>query len=120
MNKHSQSTAPKVQQPKDSQSAAATPANARKKHKCAGVNVLRMFLGVIAIAFVIVITGVQVSGWQAIADALFGGITIYEVVRQGAIVILSMAVGYWMKKPRKVYIKIDEKKNSETEKKVEE
>lgn len=77
----------------------------RRKRKCAGVNYVRMFLGLIAIIFVIVITGVQASGWEAIADALFGGITWIEVIRYVVIVALSMAVGYWIKKPYKVYMR---------------
>lgn len=93
----------------------------RKKRKCAGVNFVRMFLGGIAIVFVIVITGVQASGWEAITDALFGHITAFEVIRQAAIVILSICVGWWMKKPYKVYIKGNEKQQrSEAEKKAEE
>lgn len=92
----------------------------RRKRKCAGVNVARMLLGVIAIVFVIVITGVQASGWEAINDALFGHITAFEVIRQAAIVILSICVGWWIKKPYKVYIKGNEKQQSEAEQKAEE
>lgn len=93
----------------------------RRKRKCAGVNVARMLLGVIAIVFVIVITGVQASGWEAINDALFGHITAIGVIRQAAIVILSICVGWWIKKPYKVYIKGNEKQqHSEAEQKAEE
>ena len=81
----------------------------RRKSKCAGVNCVRMFLGLLAIIFVIVITGVQASGWEAITDALFGHITVFEVIRQAVIVILSICVGWWIKKPYKVYIKCNEK-----------
>ena len=88
----------------------------RRKRKCAGVNYVRMVLGVIAIVFVIVITGVQASGWEAINDALFGHITAFEVIRQAVIVILSICVGWWIKKPYKVYIKGNEKqKRSEAD-----
>lgn len=88
----------------------------RRKRKCAGVNYARMVLGVIAIVFVIVITGVQASGWEAINDALFGHITAFEVIRQAVIVILSICVGWWIKKPYKVYIKGNEKqKRSEAD-----
>ena len=80
-----------------------------RKRKCARVNYVRMFLGLIAIIFVIVITGVQASGWEAITDALFGHITVFEVIRQAVIVILSICVGLWIKKPYKVYIKCNEK-----------
>ena len=103
-----------------SQSAGSrqkAPETTRRKSKCAGVNCVRMFLGLIAIIFVIVITGVQASGWEAITDALFGHITVFEAVRQAVIVILSICVGYWMKKPRKVYIKNEkQQKNPEIEK----
>lgn len=94
-----------------------TPEKARRrKRKCAGVNYARMVLGVIAIVFVIVITGVQASGWEAINDALFGHITAFEVIRQAVIVILSICVGWWIKKPYKVYIKGNEKqKRSEAD-----
>lgn len=93
----------------------------RRKRKCAGVNLARMVLGVIAIVFVIVITGVQASGWEAINDALFGHITAFEVIRQAVIVILSICVGWWIKKPYKVYIKGNEKQqHSEAEQKAEE
>lgn len=93
-----------------------TPETHRRKRKCAGVNYARMVLGVIAIVFVIVITGVQASGWEAINDALFGHITAFEVIRQAVIVILSICVGWWIKKPYKVYIKGNEKqKRSEAD-----
>lgn len=82
-----------------------TPEAHRRKRKCAGVYFIRMIFGIAAIICVIVLTGVQTSGWQAIADALFGGITLMEVIRYVVIVLLSMAVGYWMKKPYKVYVR---------------
>lgn len=112
MNK-SQSANHKVSQSAGSQQR--TPKPRQRKCKCAGVNMVRMFLGLIVITFVVVITGVQVSGWEAITDALFGHITVFEVIRQAAIVILSIYVGYWMKRPRKVYIKENEKQQKSSE-----
>ena len=82
-----------------------TPETHRRKRKCSCVYFIRMIFGIAALICVIVLTGVQTSGWQAIADALFGGITLMEVIRYVVIVLLSMAVGYWMKKPYKVYVR---------------
>lgn len=118
MNNSKATTAPAN---KASQSAV-TPSSTRKKRKCAGVYMIRMILGLIIIILVIVITGVQAEGWEAIADALFGGITWFEVMRYAVIVLVSMSVGYWMKKPRKVYFKGEKQqiKSEANEKKAEE
>ena len=118
MNNSKSTTAPAN---KASQSAV-TPSSTRKKRKCAGVYMIRMILGLIIIILVIVITGVQAEGWEAIADALFGGITWFEVMRYAVIVLVSMSVGYWMKKPRKVYVKGEKQqiKSEANEKKAEE
>ena len=103
--------------------SAVTPNTHKRKRKCAGVYLIRMALGIVAIILVIVVTGVQAEGWEAIADVLFGGITLLEVVRYAVIVLLSMAVGYWMKKPRRVYFKGEKQqiiKSEANEKKAEE
>ncbi len=113
MNKHSETTVPN----KAASQSAVTPNARRKKRKCAGVYLIRLVLGIVAIILVIIVTGVPASGWQAIADVLFGGITWLEVVRYAVIVLLSMAVGYWMKKPRKVYFKGEKQQHSEAIKK---
>lgn len=97
------------------QSTQTTPeAPKRKKRKYAGVYGVRMCIGLIAITFVIVITGVQATGWKDIWEALFGGITLSEVIRYAVIVCVSICVGYWMKRPRKVYVN---KKQQQTEEK---
>ncbi len=113
MNKHRQTAAP-MAQPKDSQSAV-TPNAHQRKRKCAGVYIIRMIFGIVAIICVIVLTGVQASEWKAIANALFGGITLFEVIRYVVIVLLSMAVGYWIKKPYKVYVKNNSNKSRGSE-----
>ena len=88
---------------------------AQKKGKCSGVYFTRLVLGVIIITLVIVFTQVQAEGWQNIFEALFGVITVQDVVRYVVIVVLSMITGYWMKKPKKVYVH-DKNKNSEVQK----
>ena len=87
----------------------------RRKRKCAGVYLIRMTLGIVAIILVIVVTGVQAEGWEAIADVLFGEITLPEVIRYSAFVLLSMLVGYWMKKPRKIYFKGEKQQITKSE-----
>ena len=109
--------------PEKASQSAVTPNAHKRKSKCAGVYLIRMALGIVAIILVIVVTGVQAEGWEAIADVLFGGITLLEVIRYAVIVLLSMAVGYWMKKPRRVYFKGEKQqiiKSEANEKKAEE
>lgn len=105
MEKTNHGQAPMEKTANGSQEIQRTPEVTRRKRKCAGIYPIRMVLGVIMIVVVIVITQVQYEGWQAISNALFGGITLSSAIRQIAIVVLSMIVGYWMKKPRKVYFK---------------
>lgn len=94
----------------------------RRKRKCAGVYPIRLVLGVVLIVLVIVVTQVQSEGWQAILDVLFGGFTLSDMIRYAVIVVLSMCVGYWVKKPRKVYMGKNKKQqqHSEAEQKAEE
>ena len=109
--------------PEKASQSAVTPNAHKRNRKCAGVYLIRMALGIVAIILVIVVTGGQAEGWEAIADVLFGGITLLEVIRYAVIVLLSMAVGYWMKKPRRVYFKGEKQqiiKSEANEKKAEE
>ena len=101
--------------PEKASQSAVTPNAHKRKRKCAGVYLIRMALGIVAIILVIVVTGVQAEGWEAI--------TLLEVIRYAVIVLLSMAVGYWMKKPRRVYFKGEKQqiiKSEANEKKAEE
>lgn len=121
MKNHGQSTVRNAGQAANGSQKQRTPEQPRRrKHKCAGVHPIRLILGVVAIVFVIVVTQIQSEGWQAILDVLFGGFTLPELVRYAVIVLLSMAVGYWMKKPRKVYFKGEKQHYSEAEQKAEE
>lgn len=78
-------------------SKKGTPRHRRNKH----VYLFRLLLGVAAIATFTVITQVTVEGWEAISNALFGGFTLQDVVRYAVIVVSSIMVGYWIKRPRK-------------------
>lgn len=78
-------------------SEKGTPRRRRNKH----VYLIRLLLGIVAIAAFTVITQVTVEGWEAISNALFGGFTLQDIVRYVVIVVLSIMVGYWMKRPCK-------------------